>query len=531
MRTRVLILTMLTLLACLPAPGCGSGGSDDLGGLYFGPDFMALAFLALNPSELQTLCLSNYAREDALVYVTAMDDLGAMYPPGTVTVNLPALGAVDVPVSTFTGPSPAGGWLLVDTRDPTTLDPVTGFPTPTATTGRIVAALGRDFLGQDGDASPSSIMDGEIRHLPFLPWSNSIQLINYSATENAGGAIPGAITLEVDWLDAFGVSYDFDTFALPANGSLTVPIPASPSGVGQAVVMPMGPFPAGYRPLIAAATWETVQQVNVGTRFIDVRNNALRELGVDFDFGVDADGNYKDFGVLVNNTTDDDQSFVIRSVRNAGGTNLLAGAPWTVLLSPHQTKWLASTTLESFGLDFGEQSPFDASFGDVTQQVSLDTAYIEVSVPLGVELGLRSFDSVFDSFYRIAPGAGARENHEFLAKMEVATSLINSTRNYISVMNPTNSSQTFTPRVYTPLGTEYILPSVVINARARMDLSLDGNVFRNDPTDLNEPPVPFVTARIPFLGRMFANSRQERRDNQGLLIFIKPTLMGLIAEE
>jgi hypothetical protein len=530
MRKRVLFLCALTLLACLPAPGCGSGGSDDLGGLFLGPAFMALAFLALGPGEIQTLCLSNYSRDDATVYVTAMTDLGGMYPPGMTAVTVPGLGAVDVPVSTFTGASPTGGWLLVDTRDVTMLDPVTGFPTPTATTGRIVAALGRDFLGQDGDTTPSSIMDGEVRHLPFLPWSNSIQLINYSASEMVGGSIPQPITLDVDWLDAFGVSYDSDTFILPPNGSMTVAIPASPSGAGQAEVTPVGPFPAGFHPQIAAATWETVQQVHVETRFIDVRNDDLRELGVDFDFGVDAAGNYKDFGLLANNTTDEDQSFVIRSVRDASGAELLSGAPWTVLLEPFATKWLASRTLDSLGLDVGEASPFDSDFGDVTQQVMLDVAYAEVSVPKGVELGFRLFDSVFDSFYRIAPGSGARENHEFLAKLAVATSLISAERNFVSVMNPTGTMLTITPRVYTPEGTEYIMPSVLLNARARLDLSLDGNVFRNDPTDLNEAPVPFVTMRIPVLGRMFANSRRERRDNQGLIIFITPTLSGLIAE-
>jgi hypothetical protein len=268
---------------------------------------------------------------------------------------------------------------------------------------------------------------------------------------------------------------------------------------------------------------ESDPQVQIEAQLLETRDSTLglRDVGFDLMFGRDAEGNYHDFAVVATNPLTSDQTVVLQAVNLADGTPLLPG-PRAIGLEPNATKYEATTTADSRGLELGELSVFSDIFGDVTDTTSLQILTVQLSVPRGVDVSARDFDSVFKSYYRIVPGRQST-NDMGVAGVEYETSTISGVRNWISLMNPIGTDVEVFIRGRTPGGTEYILDSVIVDAFGRVDWSPDGEIFREDPTDITGPPVPFMSFRFTSTAGIFVSGRKERRTAiVGLIVGMTP---------
>ena len=107
---------------------------------------------------------------------------GVAYAGGTSPVVIPPNGEMRTPISLFLGALPAGGWVCVDTRDTTTLDPVTGEPTPVSTSGFVIPYLQRTntggILGLEEVVLQGITGRSDSVVLPITTQADAVQLIN-----------------------------------------------------------------------------------------------------------------------------------------------------------------------------------------------------------------------------------------------------------------------------------------------------------------------------------------------------------------
>ncbi len=522
MRTaKRLLLALLLVAGALSPAGCGSGGG---GGEAFplGAYLYALPFLPDGQAQVAELCLANLADREASVQVRAFDPTGAPYPGTPVIEMLPALGSLFRPLGAYTGGANNGGWLEVETRDPLALDAVLGTPTPTATSGRVVAALQRTVNLGDGETTPGIPLQGEPVYLTVLPQVASLQLINASYVPNPAGATPETVDFDVDFYDEDGDPVGGISVPVPGGGSVTISPLVSFGMVSARPATGLGQSASALTEfLYALAALENNGQVQIDTRLVEVSGRFARDIGFDLSFGTDGDGNVHDFAFPISNPTDDAQTVIFRSVRAADGTALLSNA--AVPLAPHQTKYVATSTLLSMGLDPGEASPLDAAFGPVGSFPGFRQLQVEVRRPAGVQVGARDHDPVSGGHYRIANGLAL--SNLFYAKLGVSPVLPSAMRHYTTFMNRTDAPRTVLIRAFTPGGTEYILPSVDVPPFGRIDWSPDGTVFREVPGDTQGPALTMLGFRFTANGGLFWGAREEKRQANDLLVFVRPSLV------
>ena len=498
-------------LACvlLLVPACGSGSSDDaIGSAVRGPSNYALPFVPNAAGESLTIGFRNLTTTAGTVYVTAYLPSGAAYGPGTVDVDVPALGGVQIPLAFFTGPAVTlGGWLEIETRDLTTLDPTTGAPAATPTSGFITSYTERFESALDSDGALGVAFRDDFHYVSFNPFTIAYQIINGSFTPGAGGETAEAITVNVVQYDAFGVPSAPIPTVIPASGSvLFVPTVSS----GRIEVTPAVATPPGVEVRIAAAGLEADPQVFVEARLLEVdRTTFQRFVGFDVEFGTDPAGNVYDFFVQATNATTRNATITLEGVYRANGTAIL-DTPRTIAVDAKRTKLLATTNLDSQGLDTGEDSPFSDIFGPVETALDLDVVTVVFSVSADVSISARGWNR-FKSFYRVLPG---RKLTTQVAALGINAPVTTATgaRNWISLMNPRQNEVQINIRGFTPGGTEYILESVTVPAFSRVEWSADGLLFTEDPTDPTQDQVPFMCFLMTGQGGVFFNARRTWRD-------------------
>ncbi len=525
MPKRFLLSLLLILAVGLTFGGCGSAdGIND--GARLGAVESVLPFLS--SGEQLVLALKNLTSQAAPVYLTAYDSAGGMYGAGNTLVTVPGEGETQVPLSTVTGgASINGGYVRVETRDVMTLDAVTGLPTQVPTSGFVLPSIHRSV----GGGSPEEDSSGGIAprasgvSLALTPYTNRAQLINFSTLENAGGAMAQPLQFDIRTFDASGAQVGVTQQPVVAANATFEWTPTTTTGYVSIEPTP-AVIPAGFHVQYALAGRENTIQTSVESRFLEPNTGhwpGILDLGFEMAFGSDLAGNLHDFGLVMSNPTTSTETVVLQAIYRKGGNPILT-SPRTFVLGGGRSVIMKSSTTLSRGLEQGEVSWFDDLFGDVFQAQDLDEFTLVVQAPNTLNVSARHYDPSFNAFYQVLR-AIPRTNRACIYGFPIETTASGGFRNYVSITNTTNGPLKVPIRGFTPmLGTEYILPTVTVPARSRLDWSPDGMIFREQPSDTVGPPVTNLRLEmVPLTGALF-RSRSEARDQNELLIFITPRL-------
>lgn len=525
MTRRFLLSLFLALLGAFWLGGCGSG--NNAGGARVGSASFALPFVPTTAGVTAVIGIKNVTRDAAPVYLTAYDNAGGAYGAANQMFTVPAEGELRVPLTTLAGGATNGGWVHVETRDITTLDPVTGEPAILPTTGFLFAYVHRTLLGGNNEVDGVPALVGRTTGvaIPVSPNTGRVQLVNYSYDQTPGGLAPQAVIFNITTFDAAGAQVGAPVVQLVAANGAFDWLPAVTLGTIRAE--PVGaPFPPARQIRYALAGRENGFQASVESRYTEAGTGhwpQLIDMGFEVAFGSDEAGNIHDFGLLLHNPTGSNESVTLQAVFRKGGAPVLT-VPRGYLLGAGRTVWMRTTTRDSVGLQQGESSWFEDLFGDVFTTTSFDEVTLYLQAPRELNISARHFDPSFNAFYEVLR-AIPRTNRACVYDLPIQVSQSGGLRNYVSITNTSANPLTVPIRAYTPmLGTEYILDSIEVPAFTRLDWSPDGTTYREEPTDPLGAAVPFLRLDFsPSTGALF-RGRTEARDAGQLLLYIAPTL-------
>ena len=533
-RNRFIPILLIPILLCGALTlGCGGSDGDAINSnqIRIGPMVFALPFLPIGGTQGFAVGLKNNAGVAATVYVTPYLSTGIAYAGGTSPVVIPPNGEVRTPIGLFLGELPDGGWVCVDTRDTTTLDPVTGEPTPVATSGFVIPYLHRTntggILGLEEVASQGITGRSDSVVIPITTQADAVQLVNYSFTPMAGGVVPAAVTFDVETLDAFGVATGAPIpVPVGAYGSVFAPIALGFDEVGSLRITPTAPVPAGVEIHFMASAQEIGVHDAIPSRYNEtsvMHWPGQLDVAFDLDFGPDVAGSIHDFGVVMNNPTDITRTVVLRQIFTLGGAPMLP-APLTYNLRPHGTVFMRTTTTDSRGLDIlaGERSFFNDIFGDAFLAADHEEVSLWMQVPREVNISARHFDRSFGSFYRVLKAIQIT-NNVCVSDVPIQQSLLTQWRNEVRITNPNPNELSVPIRGFTPGGTEYILDPIMVPANGYVSWTPDGTIYREDPSDPIGVPVNFMHFLFtPPGGAFFRGRATFRQTLPPLVIFVTP---------
>ena len=525
-------LVLVICLAVWTPLGCGSGGTqspgDSTNTIERGPFSMAVGFIQTLGETLR-LNLHNLTALNAPVFVTFYNANGT---------NVGGFNATLAPNATLkrTIGGVLGGWAHVETRDVNNLD-ANGLPTVLQTSGYVGVGLDRDLGGTDEDSAPASAgRFGTFNQEPrvfgsFNYLTTRYQVINRSYDGNTG--LPLSVNLDITVYDVLGNAVFNATQGFSANGAFVGQVGAV-AGLPDTGLIHVMPSPLGSQP--AGVDADTVFhfdvftqlrhlqdfQVAIEPRFTQAHEPIPEKVGFDFRFGIDTVGNTFDFFTVFTNPTDTNQTITINQVYTAGGAPQLPG-PMDIILRPKATKLAATTDVLSRGWDLaaGEQSPYVIPFGDVNLSSGAGPFFVDYSVGPEVSVWHVNYDSVANTFVRVVRNYGVTTN-TFLNAFPIEVTSAGTRRNYVHVMNLQTQPIQISPVVFTPGGTRYDLDPISIGPIERVDVSLDGQIFREDPTDLNEPPVACVCLQLVSLSGLAYTSRSELRNGADQILWVSP---------
>ncbi len=505
----------LSLILCLSFAACGTGGDDAAAGFSFGATEFVLPFLpGLSSTEAPIYGFKNLSSADVTIMAGAYTSLGGLYPPGMVPVLIPARGETRLPLGAFTGGPSAGGWVGVDT---------TG-----VAKGLVVAYVDRFVSGGKRSAEKGVSYRAGAVCTTLSPFATSYELINHS--DKAG--VPFGVTYDVTMYSPLGVG---TTSTMAVIGDATLRVPVTPGTVGLVCATPVGPFAADETIKTAIAAQESGVPVHTEARYRTEADTSLTALNLAFDleFGRDSlgFGNVHDFGVLLSNPTGSLETLTINAIYRENGTAILS-TPIFVSIDAFSTKFLATRTIDSFGLDLGggETSPFESLFGDVSTAGSVTSFSLIVTAPDDVNVSVRHYDRLFQTYCRLVPPRRLTTRVN-VCNMPIQTTQAGSTRTYVDFMNPVGFEQTIFVRGFTPGGTEYVLDSLTIGPFRRIRWSQDGTIYREDPFDLLLPPVPYMSFEFSSTGGLHYGARTEIKDTQGIFTNMVPIIVRNLAFE
>lgn len=538
MRARSLILVLLLVVgAWLPGAGCG-GTASPVGGARPGPFVFGLPFLPAGPGQSVFVGLKNVFNVAATVFVSAFTPAGVAYnvdgKPGLAGIQplglvVPANGELRVSLGSILGGAPAGGWLCVETRDVYARHPVTGQPGVVPHSGFVFPYIHRQTSGAavDGDSFVGVTGQATGVTVAVKPETDTIQLLNYSFNEVAGGPVmPIPVTFSVTTFSTAGVLVNTAAVPVPANGTVNF-APFLPTGSVR--IEPMAPLPAPpalpQLQLIryAAVAQENGLQLHAEHRFHETSLAHLAgqiDFGFEVSFGLAPAGNSHDFELLLSNPTGTNQTLLLQGVHQRGGAPLLT-APRAFQLNAGRTVLMRTQTVDSIGLLPGEQSLFDDIFGDVFAGGGFDEVTLWLQVPAPLDVSARQYDPAFGSFYRVVR-ALPRSSLPCVFDLPIQDTLLTGTRNVISITNTSNGPLRVPVQGYTPGGTLYLLEPLTIAAGQRLDWTPDGQVFREVPTDPTLPAVPFMRFQFSPPSGAFFRGCTTVTDALGLINFLTP---------
>ena len=400
------------------------------------------------------------------------------------------------------------------------MDPGTGLPTLSNTTGWIAATMFRALGTTETDGAGALAPRSTAATVTLTEQTRSVQLLNWS--DDTSGGVVAAVDFRILVYDAYGEIQSTSTRTVLGNGSIRVDVANVVDGL--VIVTPVS-APPGAEVNFGLAALEDDVRVLIEARYLEFRDPVPTQYNVAFDveFGEDADANIHDFGVYLSNPTNSGANVLLNAIYDGSGASVLP-QPRQISLSPASTKLEATTTFDSRGLDFdaGEVSVFNDIFGNVDFATGFGEYTIVFSVPSSVNISARDFDSRFGSYHRIIPGY--RQTTDVLVpSFDIETSSLGGTRNWIVIMNPYQNAQTVNVRGYTPGGTEYIdIEPIVIPAYSRIWWSADGLRFTEDPSSTTQPPVPYMSFLFSASGGIFFDARRWRVNNLGQILFQVP---------
>ncbi len=522
-RARFLIFVAIAALLVLPACGGGDGGPGGNlpGNTQRGAAVLGMPFLPQILGQSMTVGIKNLTRLPAKVFVSAYMPDGTPYAGGTTTLFLPPAGEDRYPLSNFTSGDTFGGWLKIDSRNLDVLDPGTGLPTISDTTGWIAATMFRASGPLETDGAGAIAPRKAFATVTLTERTSGVQLINWSDdTTGGGGGADVDFTILV--FDAYGDLLRTFNETVPGNGSLRVDTSYVEDGL--VVATPDGLL-GGADVNFGIAAIEDDVRVLIEARYLEVNDPLPQQSNVAFDveFGEDEDFNIHDFGVHLSNPTNGGAVVLLNGVYDQAGQSLLA-QPRQISLGAFSTKLEATTTFDSRGLQFdaGEVSVFNDIFGNVDLATGFGQYTVVFSVPREVNISARDFDSRFDSYHRIIPGY-RQTTDVIVPSFDIETSALGGTRNWVVIMNPYPTEQSVNVRGYTPGGTEYIdIEPILLPPYSRTWWSADGLRFTEDPSSTTQPPVPFMSFLFSATGGVFFDARRWRVNNLGQILFQVP---------
>jgi hypothetical protein len=508
-RTRWL-LPILPLLGGLLAAGCGGGGT--VVAAFPGPAEGAVPF-APGAGQVFTIDLKNVAADDAPVVLTAYDPAGFVVPGFGGTVIVPADGEIRVNVA---GVVP-DGWIHVETRDPATLADL-------PTTRAVLPSFRTERSGPAVEAAPASPFSPELLDtgyaIPITEATQSVQVIN--GTRNA------AVPTVFDPLTATFTLYETDGTLFSSTGAILAPnegfFPTIPAGFIGSLVVTAVDDPTKFE-AVAIASREQPSTESLG---YDVARpvTPFQQQVFGVAYGQEASGNFLDFAIVVTNGRDEASSFTIDAIRTEGGGDVL-GPPRLVVLGAHETRYYATTVVDSRGLGSGEIHPFADLFGDVFLASAVSRQWWQVSLGEGIHLCARNFEpAFFEAWMVIHP---VPVTHVSMAEViEQETSTFSGERNWITLVNPANAPLTVFVRSFTPGGNVLDLPDLVVPALGRLDWSPDGIVengllgIRENQNDPTSTPVSSFSLQFSSAGSFGLQGQREFRDGSGLILGLMP---------
>lgn len=509
------IWIVLALALGLSIAGCGDGGDDAAAGFSFGAVEYALPFLpGLSSTEAPVYGFKNLTGSDATIMVGAFTPGGVPYPGGMIPVLIPARGETRLPLGAIAGGPSLGGWVAVDT---------TG-----VAAGFIVPYVDRFVIGGKRSAEKALAYRSGTVCTTLSPFATAYELINHS--DKSG--VPFSVTYDIVMYDASGVP-TMSTMAVAGDATMRVPV--TPGTIGLVCATPVGPFAADETIKSAITARESGVPVHSESRYRNATDTRLDTVPFAFEleFGREggAAGNVNDFAVLLSNPGTELETMTISAIYRANGTTIL-GTPRFVTIDPKATKFLATRTIDSFGLDLGggEVSPFDDLFGDVSLASGVTSFTLLITVPDTVDVSARHYDRLFGTYCRLVPPRPLTGVVN-VCNLPIQTTTSTGTRTYVDLMNPTPFELTVFVRGFTPGGTEYLLDPVVVPGLNRVRWSQDGTIFREDPFDVLLPPVLFMSFEFTSTGGMHVGARTEVRDTFGVFTNQVPIIVRNLAFE
>jgi hypothetical protein len=520
---RTLLLALLGV--ALPVVGCGgSGGGGGGDGALIGQLEYALALPGTG--ETVTLGLRNVSTDPALVTATLHSPAGGAGTPIAIPGGLvPGRGEVQVNVSS----PPENGWIHVETRDPVThaLFPTSGFVVP------YVQKQGAGPRGEFGFGLPFATTTAA---MPFGPDTTVVQVINASHLTAVPPVTPVAIAADVAVFDTDGTILGFIPAApIPANGVFVVPgVPAG--SAGQVAVTPLPA--AGVDVKFTMATREDPAGFGEAIGFGLDSDIHVQQTGpgnfyeLALEWGRTPEDDFRDFAILATNATDGALTIQFDEINDATGGAILP-FPRVFTLGARETRYFGTTLANTIGLEIGEVHPFADLFGDVFLTAGLrQMRWALVHAP-GVVVTAPNFDPAFSAAYQEVPETEISISAAVVG-IEQETTTFGAERNWIAMTNRSTAEARVFVRIFTPGGTEYLLPDLFVPPGGRFDWSPDALVLngllgiREDQNVPTDPPVPFFSVYLASTTGLGFFGRREIRDALGNLVLVTPHVVELL---
>lgn len=478
---RSAILATLFMASALP-PGCGGGGGGG-GGVDAGPAFWAIPFVPTSASRDVWIGARNVDTSSTTVTFSAYRPDGTAYAPATA-FSIDGQGELVISLSTaLSGFAAAGGVIYADT--PSRRVEV-WFDVEIA--AEVAAETSRAFALPDLAAPPPG---------PFRTGVNATTLTTSIQIANASAApAPISVTAyEESLVDPLAPPVSLVVVLAPfAAGESRVFTPDALSGITGFVGSFLVESPA---PVVAAAEEDLAFDIpRVAT--------SDRTVAATVSFGRDpqtAFASYLDFVLVVRNDNDSPETVRLTSIHRANGTAMFASGR-DISLAAHESRVILTT-----------DPPLVDLFGDVLAASTFDSFSVQLSVPAGVDVGLRQFEPEFlAANMKVDPTPLGHV--QIVSDVYTLATLPSPVRTFANVYNPNNVSITVVAEAVVPQPSGFDssiepIATLTIPAHAQAEISSDGTIYADRDLVL----VDFIGLRFRSNAAFTVTARREIRDS------------------